>query len=269
MNSNQIRWATTLFLVIVLFNGCQDTSANKEPVEDPVPEEKPKISIAKANGKWKNWVNKQASNAQEVYMADAVKLDLNGNAGYVSDSTYQVIQELPQVDTIISKHLIEAGNEENRFTYEIGVIHNKDGGIQKQLVIWDTNEKQPKRLFEFIATADSEEVDFELINSRRAQWIELCNQHNAKKLVHEIYAENVVYYNHKPPVIGRDAVSVEYQYMNREAYSLHLEPIAIEPVNEHLVYEIGQCSGSYKGKYIFIWQKDSEGKWYVLMDSNY
>jgi ketosteroid isomerase-like protein len=39
-------------------------------------------------------------------------------------------------------------------------------------------------------------------------------------------------------------------------------------VNDNLVYEIGQCKGTYKGKYILVWKKESDGVWRVFIDSN-
>jgi hypothetical protein len=56
--------------------------------------------------------------------------------------------------------------------------------------------------------------------------------------------------------------------MEREQYHLTLTPIFIEPVSATMVYEIGQCSGSYGGKYILIWQREQDGKWRILLDSN-
>ena len=83
-----------------------------------------------------------------------------------------------------------------------------------------------------------------------------------------MYSENTLYYNHKPLVVGRELLIEEYSYMNRENYQLTLNPIVVDQVNDKLVFEIGQCKGSYGGKYIIIWRKEESGKWEVFIDSN-
>ncbi|MEL6276528.1 MAG: hypothetical protein AAFU03_15630, partial [Bacteroidota bacterium] len=102
----------------------------------------------------------------------------------------------------------------------------------------------------------------------RNAWIDLCNQHDAQQLVDSLYAKNAIYYNHRPVVIGRETIGQTYQYMNDERYQLTLTPIQVEAVNDSLVYEIGQCSGSYGGKYVIIWQLGRDGVWRVILDSN-
>ena len=98
--------------------------------------------------------------------------------------------------------------------------------------------------------------------------MELCNAHDVEGLVNELYSVNTLYYNHKPLVKGREDVIKEYGYMRNEKYSLKLTPLFIEAVNESTVYEIGQCNGSYGGKYILIWKKEADGKWRIFIDSN-
>jgi len=56
--------------------------------------------------------------------------------------------------------------------------------------------------------------------------------------------------------------------MSRESYSLRLTPIKTGQVKNNIVLEIGQCSGSYNGKYIIVWKKNALGKWEVFLDSN-
>lgn len=126
-----------------------------------------------------------------------------------------------------------------------------------------------RRELEFIArAAPTDSTIQQAIDKRRAEWIRLCNAHNAAELVKELYSANAMYYNHKPLVIGHDAIIEDYQYMNEEKYSLTLTPIAVELVTNRLAYEIGQCSGSYGGKYMLVWQKDKTGQWSIVMDSN-
>jgi hypothetical protein len=42
----------------------------------------------------------------------------------------------------------------------------------------------------------------------------------------------------------------------------------IEAVNQELVFEIGQGSGSYNGNYLLVWKKGEDDVWRILLDSN-
>ncbi len=171
-------------------------------------------------------------------------------------------------DTVIVKKNVPI-NDRDPFEYEISTIREDDDSYLDQLLIWKKENGTRKRVLEFVAPADEwNPENKEVIDQARKNWIFLCNQHNAKALVEEMYAPNAIYYNHKPAIIGHEAISKEYQYMNNPDYKLSLSPIHLELVNERLAFEIGQCSGSYGGKYIIAWQKSEEGKWRVLMDSN-
>ena len=98
--------------------------------------------------------------------------------------------------------------------------------------------------------------------------MELCNAHNVPELVEQLYTEDALYYNHKPIIKGTESIIQEYDYMNKPDYQLKLEPRAIEIVNSEMVYEIGQCVGSYSGKYILIWKMVGPGEWKIFLDSN-
>ena len=153
--------------------------------------------------------------------------------------------------------------------YDINLLKDSNGGRYKEIVIKEKIDDSQLRVFEFMAAhIPRHEVNLDEITKRRNQWIELCNQHNAANLINELYSPNTLYFNHKPPVIGREALIPVYSYMNNENYNLTLHPEVVEVVNENLVYEIGQCVGSYGGKYLLIWEKDSDGKWYIYVDSN-
>ena len=98
--------------------------------------------------------------------------------------------------------------------------------------------------------------------------MELCNAHDPAILVNTLYTEDNLYFNHKPLVKGRTLLIQEYAYMARDNYELLLNPTFFYQLNDDMAYEIGQCKGSYNGKYILIWRKDDDGKWRVYMDSN-
>ncbi len=153
-----------------------------------------------------------------------------------------------------------------QFQYEIGAF-TSEGEHYKQVVITDTKNTNT-RVFEFITRASTLDDYRADIDRRRAQWISLCNQHNAQNLINTLYTENTIYYNHRPVVKTREALIPVYQYMNNPQYSLQLTPLHVELVNATTAFEIGQCSGSYNGKYILIWEKADDGEWYVKIDSN-
>lgn len=167
-----------------------------------------------------------------------------------------------KVDTLIVAH------EGRAIAYEISESINERGEKYKNLVIWQTKNNQRLRVFEFSAKENRSNLDLTAINRRRAQWMELCNQNEAAVLIRELYSTNTLYYNHKPLVKGQKQLVSEYQYMNNENYELTLNSIKVVPVNQNFVFEIGQCAGSYTGKYILIWEKGKDGQWHIFIDSN-
>ena len=220
------------------------------------------------NQKWLNHFNSDKDSLAKLYFEKAIKINpageiLNGKDAIINDwkkADWEIknITELKKVSTHKNTH----------YEYEIGEFKNSKDETFRHLLIWNTKEKTKTRELEFIAKVGNFSSNKNKIDQRRKEWMLICNSNNAKKLVHELYAENAVYYNHKPVVIGRDAITKEYSYMNNPQYNLTLTPIHLEEVTNNLAYEIGQCSGGYGGKYMIVWQKDETGKWYVLMDSN-
>ncbi|MEL6143289.1 MAG: hypothetical protein AAFU67_16930, partial [Bacteroidota bacterium] len=159
-------------------------------------------------------------------------------------------------------------NKDSTYEYAVGTFWTSSSETYKLLVINHLNEGHEKIELEFVAKAKDGPSMLKAITDRRNAWIDLCNQHDAQQLVDSLYAKNAIYYNHRPVVIGRETIGQTYQYMNDERYQLTLTPIQVEAVNDSLVYEIGQCSGSYGGKYVIIWQLGRDGVWRVLLDSN-
>ena len=98
--------------------------------------------------------------------------------------------------------------------------------------------------------------------------MQYCNAHQVDKLVNELYTKDALYYNHRPMINGRERLIQEYSYMGNPAYKLALKPITVRPFSKDLVVEIGQCEGSYPGKYILIWQRSDQGVWQIALDSN-
>ncbi|MEL6733969.1 MAG: DUF4440 domain-containing protein [Bacteroidota bacterium] len=130
------------------------------------------------------------------------------------------------------------------------------------------NQAQISKM-QFIAEVQTYVYDIKGIEAARKKWMELCNAHDPAQLVAQVYTEDAFYFNHKPPIRGTQAITEEYQYMAQPDYNLTLMPIYLMPVQSDLAYEIGQCTGSYGGKYAIVWKKVASGEWKVLLDSNY
>ena len=158
-------------------------------------------------------------------------------------------------------------NRDSSYYYEIGEFRSGQNNYSYvQILLSKSQEKEVE--LEFYAHKLDASPELVVIDRRREEWVQLCNAHNAAALINELYAVNTMYYNHKPLVVGRPGLIRDYQYMNRESYSLNLIPLKTVQVNDRIVLEIGQCSGSYKGKYMIVWKKSDSGKWEVFLDSN-
>lgn len=203
-----------------------------------------------------------------LYHEHSIKVLANGQ---VLNGFQQIKEHLSlNSEKIIAVHsdTLILANEARAIEYEISESILESGKSNKHLVIWQTKDTQRQRVFEFTARVDNPSENLSELDRRRALWISLCNQNDAQTLIQELYSENTIYYNHKPLVQGRIPLAREYQYMNDKAYELSLQAIMVAPVNKDYVFEIGQCSGSYNGKYILIWRKDEDGQWRIFIDSN-
>lgn len=157
---------------------------------------------------------------------------------------------------------------DSSFIYAIEAIKMSNAGEQKALIIYRRQASVYLRDLEFVVPQGDGEVDPGDLQIAREKWMKLCNQHNASELVNTMYTQDAMYYNHKPVIQGRAAITKEYDYMNRENYSLQLQPLVIHSVSGSMAFEIGQCSGSYGGKYMLVWELCEDREWRVLMDSN-
>lgn len=162
-----------------------------------------------------------------------------------------------------------AANQDSSIYYQITKLSCENDQSYARILILNGPSGNRKIELEFISPL---EVGFinekDQLDQRRQEWIKKCNAHSAADLINNLYAKEAIYFNYKPLVIGRAAITNEYSYMNNNHYSLHLEPLKVVQINNNIAFEIGQCSGSYQGKYLIVWQKNMEGKWYVLLDSN-
>ena len=223
--------------------------------------------IAKAQQKWMQCINSDIEALGESYIENAVKI--NG-AGEVLEGPLAIVenyrsQEL-QIDSVNTLKKIVAVLD-STIIYEIGHFWSTDQPFA-HLVLWRNTNGTLLRELEFVTPIGANEANKDEISSSREQWMSLCNANNVKELVTEMYTENARYYNHKPMVMGREAITDEYEYMNNPAYQLKLNPLIVEMVNKTLAFEIGQCSGSYPGNYVLVWQKGEDDTWRILLDSN-
>lgn len=220
-----------------------------------------------ANYKWMQAINnKNIDLLSTLYTENAMVLSANG---VDLSNRAEILELVPKVDFIVkSVSTTKRIKANDSYDYEIGSFVNKDDVLAKHLIIWNTSNNEDKRELEFIMETDDSNVDLKEIDKQRSNWMTLCNAHNAKSLIENVYSENTMYYNRGRMLIGRNDLIKEYSYMNNEQYQLTLNPILVEPVSGTIVYEFGQCEGSYNGKYIIVWQKNTQGIWQVLFDSN-
>lgn len=252
-----------LFILSLVIVSCN--SSSKEKNEKEMHSEVSKsLSV---NEKWMQAINTNDVNLlKTLYTKNAYVLSKLG----VDLSNRKEILELVKnsdfkVGSVETTKRIKASP---LYDYEIGNFTNKNGDLMKHIIIWNTSKGDQLRELEFLAEVENDSIDLNLIVMRRAEWMALCDAHDAKSLIKLMYTENTMYYNNGRLLKGRERLLEEYQYMNNPEYRLALEPILVEPVSNNIVYEIGQCKGSYKGKYILVWQKDNQGIWRILFDSN-
>ena len=216
---------------------------------------------------WLSALRDTTQRLESHYTANAVRVFNNGTTAEGPEAIALWWREQrPNVDSIVVYTHIEPRNP--AYVYEISALFLSEGRVWKQLVIWNLDGPQPKRELEFVASAFPLQQYRADLHRRREAWMHYCNSHQVDDLVEELYVADALYYNHRPMIRGRKALEDTYRYMRNPAYRLELKPEWLEPVNELLAFEIGQCEGSYGGKYILIWQKDTDGKWRILLDSN-
>lgn len=259
--THRIALALTLVLLATLI-ACQSASVSNDSKPETF------ATPPTANELWAVAVT-NGEDLSSFYANEAIRINPDGSylegAAAIAEYWSDEGQAIDTTFVIAS----EAAGQEAAFAYEIVATQSKDGALHRHLVIWNQQEEARTRVLEFSARLQKESLPAaSTLDAFRAQWISRCNAHNAYELVANSYTPNALYYNHKPLVIGTEAIAKEYAYMNNPKYQLQLSPLAVEMISESLALEIGQCSGSYGGKYVLIWQKNEAGVWQVLFDSN-
>ena len=217
---------------------------------------------------WKRARNNGNATLEQLYTSDAIKVVSPDSIceGQDAIKTFHLQQS---VVTNISSLFSTEVNPARGITYEILNYEMEDSKSISQLVIYEKGTEHQLRAFEYEVYRQIQvKVDTSKITMRRKQWMEYCNTHKVAELVYDLYSPNTLYYNHRPLVKGSQALVREYGYMNSESYSLALHPLIVHVVNDSTVFEIGQCKGSYNGKYILIWKKEEDGQWRIFIDSN-
>ena len=154
-------------------------------------------------------------------------------------------------------------------TYEIGSLQFNENDKFAQLSIWDSKNDQRQKIFEVMYKDKGTKELPEGIAKAREKWMKLCNEHNAQKLVNELYTIDAIYFNRGRILKGQKDLVREYSYMNSPNYNLQLTPKHIEVVDDETAFEIGQCSGSYNLPYMLVWKKQENNSWKIYLDSNY
>lgn len=222
----------------------------------------------KEHQQWAQAMNTEPLDIASLYYPEGIKVDADGQVFRGSDTIETALQNFGQViDSVYTIKTVAVGNT-GRYEYEIGGFITSEGKPYRHLLVMRKDGEKKVRELEFIAAVVHTTTTTDALDTFRDQWITRCNAHDAYGLVSKSYTPNAIYYNNKSVIIGTDAIAEKYAYMNRESYNLQLTPISVEMVSDSLALEIGQCSGSYGGKYVLVWQKNEAGEWQVLLDSN-
>ena len=232
------------------------------------PEQRGEMATSPENQAWQEVLANGKEALASLYLNSAYKIfpDATVIAGDSAIAAHYEKAKVPIREIYTDTVITEDANRE--FAYEIGGFLTDTGTPYKHLIIWNHKTDPPLREIEVIAETKYYSPAPEELDEARERWMELCNAHNAADLINTMYTEDALYYNHKPMISGREPLVKEYSYMNNPDYSLKLSPLYTAQVSNELVYEIGQCSGSYKGKYVIVWEKQDDGNWQVFFDSN-
>ncbi len=257
-----------LFLIIF---GCKQQNINKGNISNSQSEIIQPANIPNHLKDWANGINKKnIDSIKNFYDTNSVKIispeNIIENSSKIAN--YYKVQK-GKITSIESLFSIEA-NSKRKINYELVTYKTDNKKEFIGIVIWKIENEKIIREFEFTkeSSLESKKVDTINIAERRKLWIQLCNENNSNNLVKELYSSNTIYYNHKPLIKGTDNLTKEYSYMNDKSYNLKLSPLILKAVNVNFVFEIGQCTGSYNGKYILVWGKNSSGKWKIIVDTN-
>lgn len=258
-----------IYSVLLLLTGCQQFLKNNQPQKTNIQQ----VNTNNVSNEFSNWVdavnNKSVDSIKNFYRVESIKIISSDKqlSGSTKIAEYYVLQT-EKIKSISSLYSVKASKEKN-IDYELIKYETQNGILYAQLLIWRLENENKFIEFEFVSEMSEEKYNYEKsISERRNLWVELCNTHNPKNLVNTLYNSNSIYFNHMPLIKGQENLIKEYSYMKNANYKLTLDPLKMLFVNDNLAYEIGQCEGTYKGKYILVWKKENDGEWRVFIDSN-
>jgi len=261
--------AKSISFVVIIFISCQPLLTQKK-LSNTIEQQ---VEINTISNDISNWVdavnNKSVDIIKSFYLPESIKIISSESklSGPIEIAEYYALQS-EGIKSITSLFSVNANMEKN-IDYEIIKYEALNGKSYAQLLVWVVKGGYKFREFEFVSEISEETLNNEKsITDKRNLWVKLCNTHNPENLVNTLYSSNSIYFNHKPLVMGRENLIKEYSYMKGENYQLRLNPLKTLFVNDSLVYEIGLCEGTYKGKYIIVWKKERDGEWRVFIDSN-
>jgi ketosteroid isomerase-like protein len=256
-------------LIFIVSTGCQQFLMNKKSQKTTV-QQVDGHNISKEFSHWVDAVNdKNVDAIKGFYRPESIKIISPDSklSGPAEIAEYYALQS-ENIKSISSLYIVKA-NKETNIDYEITKYETLSGKSFAQLLIWSVKNGDKFIEFEFVSEiSEATHNNEKSITEKRNLWIEICNTHNPENLVNTLYSSNSIYFNHKPLIKGKEKLIEEYSYMKNANYKLTLVPLKMLSVNANLVYEIGQCEGTYNGKYILIWQKENDGVWRVFIDSN-
>ncbi len=269
-----IKSVVFIFTLILLFISSCSTPNPSSPSTTEQVEAKTKTvksvppTLLPENNNWMSYLNASSDSLMHLYAEDAVKVLVDGTilSGRIAIKDYWHTAEL-QIKAMESDTVILAHPERGLF-YELGAFTDANQQKYQHLIIWQMKGAARVSVFEFVAPQLEAVEDYEALDKRRALWMELCNRHEVQQLIDNLYEEETLYFNHRPLLKGRAALVKAYQYMKAENYQLSLLPSVVRQVSPDFIFEIGQCAGTYQGKYILIWQRNEQGQWNIFIDSN-
>ena len=214
--------------------------------------------------RWKKLFNTNIDSIEQAYAANPLLITTDGTMFTNAKSYYTTSKK--EVKEIKSAAIVHQEQVSPDVIFEIIHFISVDQKKFSQLVIIRNVNGVLLREVEMVSANDGQS-DMAGVKEARDLWMKLCNSHRADELVRKMYSDNAIYFNNHRYIAGTAAITGEYRYMDNPSYTLTLTPIALEAAGRNLVFEIGQCSGSYQGKYVLVWKK-IENHWKVIFDSN-
>ena len=228
--------------------------------------------IDEADKLWVQAFNENKGDVHSLYLDAAVffaeKDDVRRGNKEIAGYYMKLYQDTGEITELVTEgRFLENVN----LVYEMGYFKTVNNREYQFIATWKKQSASGSwfRELETVGVKNPGGIDEQVIDQPRDNWVKYCAAKNAYELVKNVYTADAYYYNRGRLLQGLDAIAKEYSYMNKPNYNLYLHPKVTRIVQPDLAYEIGQCSGSYRGHYILKWVKEADGEWRVAMDSNY